>query len=79
MSNLTVSPLVEIVLPTELRSRYRLGPDVLLRVVETTTGILLVPLHSGPMDQELAAELRAWLELGIESAQMFPYKDAETT
>jgi len=64
----------EIKLPAYLQEQYRLTPDSSVRIIETRDGILLVPLTSEPMDDELVSEIREWQELGAESLADFPYE-----
>ena len=77
MANLTVGHHGEITLPDDLRARYGLGPEVALRVIETKAGVLLVPLHDGPMGEELAREIAGWQALGAEGMASFPYESDE--
>ena len=67
----------KIALPSALRSRYGLADHTPVRVIETRTGILLVPLTNEPMSQELTAELEDWQELGAQSLSMFPYDEGK--
>ena len=53
MSSLTMKPGGEIALPRELRERYGMAPDVPIRIIETRSGILLVPLTGAPMEEDL--------------------------
>jgi len=74
MSSLTVKPNLEVNLPAELCRRYGIAPETSLRIIETRTGILLVPLTSEPMDAELASELEQWQQFSAESLDAFPYE-----
>ncbi|HEX6183420.1 MAG TPA: AbrB/MazE/SpoVT family DNA-binding domain-containing protein [Pyrinomonadaceae bacterium] len=65
----------KITLPERVREHYGLAEDTPLRVIETRTGILLVPLTSEPMTDELRSELEDWQSLGSESLELFPYED----
>ena len=76
MNNLTVGLEGEIALPGDLRERYRLAPDTQVRVIETQSGILLVPLSDQPMSPRLINELGEWQSLGAESWEAFPYEEA---
>ncbi len=60
MTSLTVGRGGEIALPEAVRERYGLIPDAPVRVIETRTGILLVPLTDAQMSPELAWELAEW-------------------
>ncbi|HLL77828.1 MAG TPA: AbrB/MazE/SpoVT family DNA-binding domain-containing protein [Pyrinomonadaceae bacterium] len=76
--NLFVEEGGKISLPEELREQYGLSPDTPIRVIETRGGILLVPVTSEPVSEELARELDEWQSLGAESLGAFAYEDAET-
>jgi bifunctional DNA-binding transcriptional regulator/antitoxin component of YhaV-PrlF toxin-antitoxin module len=77
MTTLTVGRDGEIALPDDLRERYGLAPDTPIRIIETRSGILIVPLTDAPMNQELREELKEWQSLSSESLQMFPYEDSD--
>ncbi len=64
-----------IVLPDALRERYGLTSDTPIRVIETRSGILLVPLTNEPMSEELAQELAEWQSLSAKAWEMFPYEE----
>ncbi len=59
-SNLIVEDGGKISLPEEVREHYGLTPDTPLRIVETCSGILLVPLTNEPLSESLARELDEW-------------------
>jgi bifunctional DNA-binding transcriptional regulator/antitoxin component of YhaV-PrlF toxin-antitoxin module len=65
MSSLSMTPGGEIAIPQPLRERYGMKPGVPIRVVETRSGILLVPLTDAPMADELAKELAEWQALSL--------------
>lgn len=67
----------KITLPETVRDHYQLQPGVPLRMIETSHGILLVPLTEAPMSRTLAEELREWQALSAESLVTFPYEDSE--
>lgn len=77
MSNLIVGRGGEIVIPDPVRDRYGLAPDTPVRIIETHSGILLVPLTNEPMSSELERELEEWQSLSLETWAMFPYEDAD--
>lgn len=77
MVSLTINPKGEIALPNELRDRYGMTPETPIRIVETRSGILLVPLTREPMNAELKQQLAEWQALSTESWERFPYEDAE--
>ena len=61
MTSLTMKPGGEVTLPSEICERYGLTPTTPIRVIETRTGLLLVPLTDAPMNAELARELAEWI------------------
>jgi bifunctional DNA-binding transcriptional regulator/antitoxin component of YhaV-PrlF toxin-antitoxin module len=65
----------KITLPDTVRDRYRLAPDTPVRLVETRSGILLVPLTDEPMSDALAQELAEWQLLGASTLDLFPYNE----
>ncbi|HEX7314988.1 MAG TPA: AbrB/MazE/SpoVT family DNA-binding domain-containing protein [Pyrinomonadaceae bacterium] len=65
----------KITLPEAVRDHYGLAEDTPLRIIETRSGILLVPITSGPMTEELRSELEDWQTLAAESLALFPYED----
>jgi len=73
--NLVVEDGGKITLPETVRDRYGLAEDTPLRIIETRNGILLVPLTSEPMNEELRSELEEWQSLGAESLELFSYED----
>jgi hypothetical protein len=52
-------------------------PETPVRIIETRSGILLVPLTKEPMSVELEQELAEWQLLSMESWNRFPYEDTE--
>ena len=76
--NLIVEDDGKISLPDEVRNHYGLAQDTQLRLIETRSGILLVPLTGEPMSEALAHELDEWQSLGATSLEMFPYEDDES-
>jgi bifunctional DNA-binding transcriptional regulator/antitoxin component of YhaV-PrlF toxin-antitoxin module len=75
--NLVIEDGGKITLPEAVRDRYGLASDTPLRIIETRSGILLVPLTNEPMKEELLTELEEWQSLGSESLEQFPYEDNE--
>lgn len=63
----------KITLPESVREHYGLAEDTSLRIIETRGGILLVPLTSEPMTEELRSELEDWQSHAAESLELFPY------
>jgi bifunctional DNA-binding transcriptional regulator/antitoxin component of YhaV-PrlF toxin-antitoxin module len=77
MADLRIGPGGEITLPTEVLDRYRLTPDIPIRIIETRDGILLVPQTDEPMSEELQRELEEWRKIGTQTWDLFPYEDTE--
>lgn len=75
MEILTVGPAGQIELPDDVRDRYGMMPSTTIRLIETRSGILLVPMGDQPMSQELAEELAQWQALGTQSWEMFPFEE----
>ena len=63
-----------ITLPKDVVGRYRLEDDTALRMIETRSGILLIPLTKEPMSSALSAEIAEWQTLGAEGLELFPYE-----
>ena len=66
-----------ITLPEDVVGRYRLNDDTPVRMIETSNGILLIPLTDEPMNPSLLAEIEEWQALGAESLAQFPYESDE--
>ena len=66
-----------ITLPKDVVGRYRLEDDTPLRMIETRSGILLIPLTKEPMTSVLSAEIAKWQALGAEGFELFPYESGE--
>jgi len=64
-----------ITLPKDVVGRYRLENDTPLRMIETRSGILLIPLTKEPMSSALNTEIAEWQTLGAESFGRFPYEN----
>ena len=75
MISLTMQSGGQLTLPPQLCERYGLTPATSIRIVETRTGLLLVPLTDEPMDPELARELAEWQEMSLDSWAAFPYEE----
>ena len=73
--NLVVEDGGKITLPETVREHYGLAEDTPLRIIETRSGILLVPITSEPMTEELRSEIEDWQSLAAESLAQFPYED----
>jgi hypothetical protein len=75
VTQLLMKPGGELTLPLQVCERYGLTPATPIRVIETRTGVLLVPLTDGPMSSDLLHELAEWQELAAISWEAFPYED----
>jgi bifunctional DNA-binding transcriptional regulator/antitoxin component of YhaV-PrlF toxin-antitoxin module len=64
-----------ITLPKDVVGRYRLEDDTPLRMIETRSGILLIPLTKEPMTSALNAEIAEWQTLGAEAPGRLPYEN----
>jgi bifunctional DNA-binding transcriptional regulator/antitoxin component of YhaV-PrlF toxin-antitoxin module len=58
----------KVTLPITAQTRYGFKPKVAVRVIETQSGLLLVPLTDDPMCEALQEELSEWQALGAERA-----------
>jgi len=76
MTSMTIGRGGEVTLPLDVQERYGLKPETPVRLVETSSGILLIPLTNEPMSEELTQELREWQGLGEAAWTQFPYEDA---
>ena len=65
----------KIALPFDIQERCGLLPETSVRVIETRSGILLVPLTDAPMSAELTEELQEWQALGQSAWDQFSYED----
>jgi hypothetical protein len=75
MTSVTMKPGGELTLPAAVCERYGMTPATPIRVIETRSGLLLVPLTEAPMDAELARELAEWQELSLAAWDAFPYEE----
>ena len=67
----------KVTIPEALRSRYGFEPNTPVRIIETQSGILLIPLTDAPMSDALKAELAEWQSLGADALEMFPFEEQE--
>ncbi len=61
----------------DVQERSGLKPETAVRLIETRSGILLVPLTDTPMSTDLIAELQDWQSLGQEAWELFSYDEDE--
>jgi len=59
----------KVLLPESVRERYHLLPDTPVHLIETSTGILLIPLTDEPPSQALQDELEWWQAAGLQGWQ----------
>jgi bifunctional DNA-binding transcriptional regulator/antitoxin component of YhaV-PrlF toxin-antitoxin module len=64
----------EITLPAETCRRYGMTANTMVRLIETPSGVLLIPLTNEPMQPALRDELEQWQALAAESWDRFPYE-----
>jgi bifunctional DNA-binding transcriptional regulator/antitoxin component of YhaV-PrlF toxin-antitoxin module len=75
MTRVAVGPQGEIALPDEVRERYGFDANTPVRIVETRSGVLLVPLNKEPMAPELQRELAEWQSLSSTVIDTFEYRE----
>jgi hypothetical protein len=75
MSNVIMAEDGTICIPPEVRKKHGFRADTPIRMIETRSGILLIPLTGEPMSKELADELAEWQALSISTWDMFPYDE----
>lgn len=75
MTSLTVGRRGEVGLPEELRKRYGIEPGTPVRVIETGSGVLLVPLTDAAPSAGLAGELAEWQSAAADTWNRFPYEE----
>lgn len=74
---LTLEKDGKIILPEQIRRRYGFNSETVIRIIETSEGVLLMPLENEKITDELKAELEDWQNLSQESWEIFTY-EAET-
>ena len=74
MTSLMIGQSGEIALPKSVREHYQLKPNTPIRLIETRSGILLIPITGEPMSAELKQEIGEWQSLSEGSWAMFPYE-----
>lgn len=76
MSNVTLTSDGKVALPQDVREKHGFKEGTPIRIVETRTGILLIPLTGEPMSEELKHELAEWQALSLSSWKDFPYTES---
>jgi bifunctional DNA-binding transcriptional regulator/antitoxin component of YhaV-PrlF toxin-antitoxin module len=71
LKTLTVEEDGKVALPNEVLIRYGFAPNTPVRIIETQSGVLLIPLTDEPMSAALKAEIEEWQALGAESLERF--------
>lgn len=71
---LTLEKDGKITLPDEIKKRYGFKSETIIKIVETSEGVLLIPLENEAVTDELKAELEDWQNLSQESWELFPYE-----
>lgn len=64
----------KLTLPLDIRIRYGFEPAKSVRIIETRSGLLIVPLTDKPMSEALQEELKEWQAVGLDSLQRFPFE-----
>lgn len=64
LETLTIEDDGKVTLPDAVQIRYGFKPNTAVRLIETKSGVLLVPLTDAPMSAALQAELEEWQALG---------------
>jgi bifunctional DNA-binding transcriptional regulator/antitoxin component of YhaV-PrlF toxin-antitoxin module len=77
MINLTVGQEGEIRLPDDLRERHGIAPETPLRVIETRSGIYLIPLNGKDVSAALTVEMENWQSLGQSTWDSFSYENEQ--
>lgn len=73
MTSMILGKHGDLILPADIEDRYGLKPETLVRIVETQSGILVIPLTDEPATPELARELADWQSAGETSWQAFGF------
>ena len=63
-----------IKLPKKSLKRYGFEQKTPIRLIETSEGILLIPITNEPMSNELKQEIAEWQEASNETWEDFPYE-----
>ncbi len=75
MTTMTIERDGKLALPPDVQERSGLLPETSVRVIETRSGLLLVPLTDAPMSAELTEELEEWQGLSQSGWAQFSYED----
>lgn len=77
MTSILMNASGHIALPSDVRERHGFSPQTPIRIIETRSGVLLVPLTDEPMDADLVQELAEWQALSASTWDIFPYQDEQ--
>lgn len=77
MSSITLGSQGEISLPGEVRDRYWIKPNTPVRILETRSGILILPLTDEPMSPELARDIADWQSLESSAWDEFAFEESD--
>ncbi len=72
---LTIEENGKLTLPNDIVERYQFKRETQFRIIETQKGILLVPMTSEPMSNELKDELEDWQTMGADGWEMFDFEE----
>lgn len=73
---LTIRENGKFTLPDDIAERYNFKKETDFRIVETQSGILLIPLTDDPMSLELKSEIAEWQSFGEGSWNLFEYEES---
>lgn len=71
----TIEETGKFTLPADITERYQFKKETQFRIVETQKGILLIPLTSEPMNDQLKDELEQWQAIGSDGWEIFGYEE----
>ncbi|MCC7290495.1 MAG: hypothetical protein IT449_00375 [Phycisphaerales bacterium] len=60
--------------PASNGSRHGIEPNKPLRILETRSGVLTIPLADEPMAEDLAREIEEWQALSTNAWDSFPFE-----
>ena len=75
MTTMTIGRAGEMALPPDIQQRCGMLPETSVRLIETRSGILLVPLTDEPMSRELTEDLQEWQTMGQETWAQLAYEN----
>jgi len=72
---LTIEENGKLTLPNDIVERYQFKRETQFRIIETQKGILLIPLSSELMNDELKNELKEWQAIGADGWEIFEFEE----